>query len=56
MEENILSWVKLYQSKCKENSQLKAEIDQLQTILHSYLEIVDGKDRTNNKSREADGD
>jgi len=51
MEEEILSWVKLYQSKCKENSQLKAEVELLQKILHSYLIVIDGKDSVNNKSR-----
>ena len=51
MEKDILAWVKLYQSKCKENSRLRAEIELLQKILHSYLSIVDGKDTDNNKSR-----
>ena len=51
MGKEILDWVELYQSKCKENSQLRAEIELLQKILHSYLEIVDGKDTDNNKSR-----
>ena len=51
MAKEVLSWVELYQSKCKENSKLKAEVDLLQKILHSYLEVVDGKDHTDNKSR-----
>ena len=47
MEERILEWVKLYQSKCKENKRLRAEIDILQKILHSYLVVIDGKDNDN---------
>ena len=50
MGKGILEWVKLYQSKCKENKGLRAEIATLQKILHSYLVIIDGKDN-NNKSR-----
>tara|TARA_Y100000310_G_C20598884_1_gene771956 strand:- start:801 stop:956 length:156 start_codon:yes stop_codon:yes gene_type:complete len=50
MEKNILSWVKLYQSKCQENKRLKAEVDILQEILHSYLIVIDGKDNTNNEN------
>jgi len=53
MEKELLSWVNLYQSKCKENSQLRAEIELLQKILHCYLEVVDGKDH---KSRKVSGD
>ena len=51
MAKEVLSWVELYQSKCKENSKLTAEVELLQKILHSYLPILDGKDHTNNKSR-----
>jgi|TARA_R100001530_G_scaffold9010_1_gene9214 hypothetical protein len=50
MEEG-LGWLKIYQSKCKENQELRQEIAVLQEILRSYLPVIDGKDNTNNKSR-----
>jgi len=51
MGKEVLAWVKLYQSKCKENKELRAEIAITQKILHSYLIVIDGKDNDNNKSR-----
>ena len=51
MAKELLAWVELYQSKCKENKRLRAEVDILQKILHSYLVIIDGKDNTNNERR-----
>ena len=51
MEERILEWVKLYQAKCRENKELRAEIAITQKILHSYLIVIDGKDNNNNESR-----
>jgi hypothetical protein len=47
MEKDILAWVKLYQTKCRENKELRAEVAILQRILHSYLVVIDGKDNTN---------
>ena len=56
MGKEVLNWVTIYQSKCKEVQALKKEIQLLQKILHSYLEVVDGKDTNNNKNRKTDGD
>ena len=56
MGKKILGWTELYQSKCKEITELKAEIELLQKILHSYLEVVDGQDPKDNKNREIPGD
>jgi len=47
VEKDILAWVKLYQAKCRENKELRAEIAILQKILHSYLIVIDGKDNDN---------
>ena len=47
MEKDTLAWVKLYQTKCKETKELRAEIDILQKILHSYLIVINGKDNDN---------
>ena len=47
MEKGILEWLKLYQAKCRENKELRAEIAILQKILHSYLIVIDGKDNDN---------
>jgi len=47
MEKGILAWVELYQTKCRENKELRAEVAILQRILHSYLIVIDGKDNDN---------
>ena len=47
MGKDVLGWVELYQSKCKDTNELRAEIELLQKILHSYLIVIDGKDNDN---------